>query len=243
VQHDRVTGAQQPDEAQERLDALRRRLYREGATEEDVLRYAERRDAQLVAEEGPAPAQSPPRRRGLRVGAAAAALVAVLIGVVAIGRPGGPLAPTRPTASSTRASGVDIGDGQVLSARPDPVAGPEYVATSVAGFATIGQRFSGTGAAVVRLDVRTASFDGGRILVSLSPSGDSPAAWRALRSSGTASVQVVARSTGSGREPDPSSSVFLYRAAPPTRVFVDVEDGVAWTLLVGFTSGTASDLH
>jgi hypothetical protein len=245
VQGDRVTGTQEPDEAQARLDERRRRLYRVGATEEDLRRYAEHRDA--VLERVPPAAVAPLRRhrRGLLVGATGAVLLVALIGVAAAVQTSPP-SPRSSPARATTSVVQDIGDGQVLGAQ-DPVLGPVSTATTVDGTAAVGQHYTGTGAAVVPLDISAASFQGGRVLVSLAAAGHSPIAWRALhlttRNDWSTSVQVVARSTPAGRDHVPFPSVFAYRAGPPSRIVVDAEPDVRWTLLVAFASRSTPALR
>ncbi len=231
-----------------RIDALRHRLYRADASEEDVRRY-------LAAQPEPvAPAEDLPgqplatmsgvRRRallGVMAGAAALAAVAALISTDRG-------APAVTASSPAPAADVrDIGEGRTLAVEEGTVSAPVRAATSVHGVAAVGLRYEGRGNAVVAFDPPTGAIDGGRMKVALSTSGTAPVAWRALlivlRGDGRSYPAVLARGrTGEPRgTADPTT--FIYPTGPPSRIAVEAPAGSAWSLLVAVTDGIEPTLR
>lgn len=241
-----MTGRTPPAEAQQRLDGLRRRLYRSGATEEDLRRYTAERDAQQAAEPA-APTDVLPLRRRRSV-LPAAALAVLLCSGVGIALTTGRTAPPRATASpevrSDRSQVVlDVGAGLSAGPRGRVVHEPASRTTAADGTAVLSQRFTGVGAAVVPLDLTTASFDGGRVVVTLTASRPSPVAWRAIRlrtrQDWSSYPEVVARSPAADSAGIRSSTVASYGGAPPGWIAVDADATGRWTLVVVLLSPLA----
>ena len=248
VQSDPVTGTQESVRAQQRLDDLRRSLYRDGATEEDLRRYSEERaalgDVPVPVTE-PAGARMGHHTRRLLVALFATAVVLLAgIGVSITARPVHPT--TSPTAAESatplkQGSIEDIGGGQTLVQEAGVVTSPPTQVVIVGGTAATAQQYQGIGDAVVALDLSSAPFDGSRGVVMLSSTKASPIAWRVLRLTTrrdwTSYEEIVARGTVLAR-PDVQSRIdFHYVGAPPSRIAIEAPYGVHWTVLVAFLSG------
>ena len=247
-----MTGIRESVEAQERLDELRRRLYRDGAGEEDLRRYAEVRDSLLRLEHpgteaSDAPTAAPIRRRPrLRVVAFAVApllIVGVGVGIAATASPVRPhvamtLAVTPAPDPITTVPPQDIGDGQLLVQDANIVTAPSTLSVSIDGSVANAQQFEGTGSAVVPLDVSSAGFSGGRGVVVLSSSAVAPVDWRALRvatrTDWSSYQEVLAQGTVLTGSPTPSPVIFDYPADPPSHLAIQASHGLRWTLLVVF---------
>ncbi|WP_375389656.1 hypothetical protein [uncultured Amnibacterium sp.] len=246
-----MTAPPEPAETRERLDVLRRRLYRDGATAEDLRRYAEEREALAPAEPEPVDRQGQMRRRRplVAVGIGAALLVAVI--GIAVTAPAAPArlpprsidaAPTIATdgapAAGTAVVVQDIGNGQTLEQRPGAVQEETAVLLPADDGVAVAQRFQGSGDAVVRLDTSAASVRSGRVVVAVSSAGTGPIAWRALRaetySGWSAHPSIVATGTSAAEAPD----VFGYVGSPPWSIAVQAPDGGSWALVVGFVEPT-----
>jgi hypothetical protein len=249
VQSDRVTGTQESVRAQQRLEDLRRCLYRDGATEEDLRRYAEERaalvDAQVpVAGSSGAGMVHHTHRLLVALFATAVALLAC-IGVSITARPAHPrTAPTSAASATapTQGSIEDIGGGQALVQQAGVVTSPPTQVVIVGGTAATAQQYQGVGGAVVALDLSSAPFDGSRGVVMLSSTKASSIEWRAL-SLGThrnwaTYEEIVARGTVLARPGIQSRIDFQYLGPPPSRIAVEAPFGVHWTLLVAFLSGS-----
>lgn len=225
----------------EHREALRRRLYRPGATEEDRRRFA-----QLAAD--PVPIADPrvpaaPVRRPARRLAVAATAAAALIAVVGLALTMRPATPTESASAAQPAEAQAVSTQEAVQAdlvatTPDsPQATP--VATTVAGVPTRLQRFHGRGSAVVAIDTREAQRADGTMLVMLTAASSDPMSWYATRASTgpdrAAYAQVVARSDDrfDPRDP-PEYSICQYDGAPPTRLSVSDSGTGAWTLTIAF---------
>jgi hypothetical protein len=263
VESDHVSGSRESVQAQERLDELRRRLYRDGAGEEDLRRYAEVRDSIIRLEhpgtgaqvaDAPAPDAAPPirarrpRRVTIRVAAFALApllVVGVGVGVAAAASPARPhtaITPTPTPHPATTAAPQDIGDGQTIVQQASVVAAPAAESVSIDGTVAQAQQFEGVGDAWVPLDVSSAGFSGGRGVVVLSSSAVSPIDWRTLRLATrrdwTSYQEVIAQGTVLAGSPVPSPVLFSYSGAPPTHLAIGAPRGLRWTLLVVFLGST-----
>jgi hypothetical protein len=257
VQSECVTGTQESFRAQQRLDDLRRCLYRDGATEEDLRRYAEERallDAEQrgdldsnpsVAEPAGAAMQHHTHRLLVALFAAAVVLLAGT-GVSITARAVHPTArPTSATSATPPEQGSieDIGGGQTLVQEAAVVASPPTEVVVVEGMAATAQQYQGTGDAVVALDLSAAPFGGSRGVVMLSSSTPSTIAWRALRlvtrRDWTTYEQIVDQGTVAAGRRVPSPIDFHYVGSPPSRIAIEAPFGVRWTLLVAFLSGSA----
>ena len=223
-----------------RLAELRRRLYRRDATEEDLDRYVALRDALTPAAPPHAVASRPPatRRRlsagGVLLGAAAVCVAAVLLHPVtsefdAAARAGAAIAPDLP-ADGTPQVGLRFTDDSAPPPRSSTVE------VTVEGAAVLGQRFTGTGDALVQLVVGGAPLDGGRLTVTLRSSDRTPVTWQAAGGSGRRLPAVVVapnRLTVSLVPVGPTS--VDYRGAPPTSIRVQAPAETGWRLTAAFT--------
>ncbi|TDS77239.1 hypothetical protein [Amnibacterium kyonggiense] len=232
----------------EGLDALRRRLYRPGSTESDLRRYLAERSA--IAPE-PAPQSVPalphaPRRRFVPV-AALSAVVAVAL-AVSLSQLHALRAPARSaaTASPVPVLVQDIGDGTTLTVPQRASIRTATTPIAIDGTAVVGQRFEGSGNAMLVVDPPRRAMHGGVATVLLTSIGPVPVSWRALSlvylGQWTAVPVVLAR--GSSAEPPGVGAprTFRYRDAPPTRIAVIAPAGVRWSVLVGVT-GPEHALH
>lgn len=216
--------AQQEDAAAE-LAALRARLYRPGATAEDLRRYETARAALepepvVVAPEA-APVAGPRRHRLL----AAALVVAVLTGGVLARQ----LSATPSPSAAPRATPSPVDD--LLRWHPErPVTGVRLTGSPTA------QQFHGRGAGSAQLEARGLPSSEGRLDVLLTTADDAPVLWTATRvDTGPGSivnVRVLAEHNGTQRRAVPVPVSFLYAGGPPTEVHVQVPSGVAWSLVV-----------
>jgi hypothetical protein len=216
--------------ADDDLEALRRRLYAPGASEEDRRRYAAavpatRADTTAPAPGGPRPAA---RRRG-RVPLVLLAVVVVVAagGALAAGR----FAPVRtaaPTPSAVRST-ADPSSGIVSGTA-------QRVPVDVSGYATVAQKLQGLGEARVPLDTTAAPRGGGRLVVVLTSTDRRPIGWWALRFGHVGDARTVPVVIGSGA-PKPRTGVpmvesTLWAGGPPQSVAVRAAPGVPWTLTV-----------
>lgn len=204
-------------------EALRRRLYRPGATEEDRLRYA-----QLLPSEPPAPptarAATPRRRRAALPFALGAAVLLVLGGGLLV------------------VHGLAAPEVPVVTAQPAAVARrilpTQGVVAPIDGALRPALRVEGNGSAVVALDVTGASFDGGRLAVVLSATDHRPVGWTAAvletRRDWTSYRRVVAARPARDRFESTRADDMDYRGAPPRWITVQAPADTVWTLTVAF---------
>lgn len=221
--HALLVGAAQREDAAAELRALRARLYRPGATAEDLRRYEEARAAvspePLVVE--PAPDRRPRRHRLL-----AAVLVAgLLVGVVAARQ----LSAAPSPSAAPRATPSPADD--LLRWQPErPVTGARLPGSPAV------QQFHGRGAGSAQLEARGLPSSEGRLDVLLTVADDAPVLWTATRvDTGPGSivdVRVLAAHDGMQRRAVPVPVSFLYAGGPPTEVHVQVPSDVAWGLVV-----------
>ena len=205
------------------VEALRRRLYRAEASEEDQARYALlTRDAAPV----PVPRRPPLKRRVPRV-AVAAAVVVGLAATVLIGRSvatsARPAAELRPTATATA------------------TASPE-VAVATTGLAEPGKEVHGTGSAEVPVDVAYAAF-GGRFSVLLSGTDSRSLGWTArtleTRRDWSSYRKLIASGAAEDREGATHADVAAYVGSPPMWITVQAPADATWTLTIVFGDATS----
>jgi hypothetical protein len=239
-----MTAPKQSDEAERRLDDLRRHLYRADATAADVERYlAERGDA-LEAEPEPAdePIAPPPGWSAKRTTVVALVAVAALVVGVQVARP----AQEVPTPTRTQAL-QQVGMRQPAAVDMTDVSGPVEVGTTVRGTPVEGEQFEGTGPAVVPVERASDTFAGGRAMVVLTADKPVPLEWRALRivtrNDRPSSSFVLAHGTADPGDIVATPSTFVYPGAPPARIAVEVPKGVRWSLIVAVTDRIAPSLH
>lgn len=221
------------EDATARLDALRARLYRPGATAEDLRRYEAARAALSpdlepepepepdAAEGKPTPAPHRYRRRLLGGLLAAAVLTGV---VVARGLNATPSPATTPHAAPSPAD-------DLLHWHPEhPVAGVRLADSPGV------QQFHGRGAGAAQLEARGLPGSEGRLEILLTVADDAPVLWTATRvdrgPGSIVNVRVLAEHNGMQRRAVPVPVSFLYAGGPPTEVHVQVPNGVAWGLVV-----------
>ena len=213
-------------------EALRRRLYRPDASEEDRARYA-----RLTGTTEPEPDASPARtRRRVPRGAVAVAVAVVLaLGAAVL---------------VVRSIGVPAPASAQLAAAPTPTPRATLrssrVAVSIDGLPTTGQRVAGTGSAEVVLDLGDATSEG-RFTVLLSSADERPVGWRAVtlvtRRDWTSYRRVMA--AGPARDRMDATRPDTASAAGSLPMWVDVQApaDAAWSLTVAFDDGHAAVLH
>lgn len=234
-----------PVEASGRLDDLRRRLYRDGATQDDLRRYLGERgalaeanvpdalphsapdalpDALLGARpedllEGVTDGRPVPRRRAALTAIAAAVAVAVVVtiaGVAATPHARSVVAAT-PAASDGRSTAPSMAAGRDGSGTTvqNGSTKPTRVAVSVDGVAATAWQIEGHGSVYVPVDRAGASFRGGRAVVVLSAPDTVPIAWRAVR--------LLTRSNRSSNEQVVARSAAANRSGVPKSTFIDYD--------------------
>jgi hypothetical protein len=241
-----VTGSQESVGVQQRLDELRRCLYRDGATEEDLRRYAEERAA-LSDDQNPLtePFADSVVHRSHRLSVAASAGAIVLlagIGIAVTARPAHPWAVPTPAAhaapltTSLPQAAAPIQEANVVTSPPTQV-------VVIDGTAATAQQYEGMGDAVVVLDMSSVSLYGARGMVMLSSTRAAPIAWSALRLAvrrdWTSYEQVVAHGTVAGGPGGAAPIGFDYVGSPPSRIAIEAPSGTRWTVVVAFLSGSA----
>jgi len=215
------------EDATAELDALRARLYRPGATAEDLRRYEAARAASspepvavaATAERVPAP--HPNRRRLL---GAVLALAVLTGGVVARQLSAAPSPSATPHAAP-----LPVDD--LLHWHPEhPVTGARLPHSPAV------QQFHGRGAGAAQLEARGLPASEGRLEILLTVADDAPVLWTATRvdrgPGSIVNVRVLAEHNGTQRQAVPVPVSFLYAGGPPTEVHVQVPNGVAWGLVV-----------
>jgi len=219
------------EDATAQLDALRARLYRPGATAEDLRRYEAARAASAPEPDRPEPgrleAQPVPVLHARRRRRVLGALLVVLVltgGVVSRQLSAAPSPATTPHAAP---SPVD----DLLHWHPEhPVSGVRLVGSPA------GQQFHGRGAGAAQLEARGLPGSEGRLEILLTVADDAPVLWTATRvdrgPGSIVAVRVLAQHDGMQRRAVPVPVSFLYAGGPPTEVHVQVPNGVAWGLVV-----------
>ena len=235
-------------EAADRVDDLRRRLYRVDASEEDLQRYLAEQPVQPAVEpieevSGDGVKRFPRRRTGIALAVVMTA-AAVLI-VQGARSPTGSAGPTALPAGQALLQ--SIGDGQVLDVAGGEVTDAVNVPAAVHGTAVAGQRFSGRGNALVAFHPPSGAFDGGTLMVAMTATGSAPVRWRALlvmtRNETTSYPLVLARGRVDRESGLGVPTTFIYPSRPPTRFAVAAAPDVRWTLVVAVTNGVEPALH
>lgn len=245
-------------------EALRRRLYRSDATEQDLARYRTAVDER--PEEGtrsgppkrPAATAVPARTRRPALLSTLVAIVgggAVVVAAVVLttGRPAtAPAAPTRTAAAAapdpvaiSAASRLRLA-GRVQHGDPAALSGffldhPESIPEALRGTRRADtQETPGTGDGMVGLDPSGLAMRGGRVTVVLVLDQPGTATWQALRDvtmePHAATWRVVDRRTARYGAALPLAVTFAYQAAPPTRLRVTAPSGAHWSAAVVFTN-------
>ncbi|MFD1722060.1 hypothetical protein [Amnibacterium endophyticum] len=213
-------------------EALRRSLYRAGATDEDVRAY---RDVSPppAGPVAPPPAARPGRRGVLLAGGA---LVAGLIGAAAAagGRSAGGAGSATTAATASSSSDTTSTTWTTSASAPAPrVARPPDLPDVVFTEAGIVFTHEGRGDQTVPLQPGLAA-KGGAVAVALSPRDPrEPTAWRLLAAGGAAPVVLAQRAWGV-RDPDEGPVVLPGLASASDRLQVLASRDARWTLIVTF---------
>jgi hypothetical protein len=226
----------------ERLDALRRSLYRPGSTEADLQRYLEQREAVVPdAPVEPTPPPARPRRRLVLVGVSAGLGLVLIAGLaVTAGRTAQERVVPTPSATATPAGRrlvVDVGDGQTLAVATGAEIMSTPVPTSMRGTPVVGRLFEGSGNAILPIDAPPDALQAGSAMVLITSNSRVPVAWRALSRLrlGRAISEPLVLGRGISAEPSgaPVPQTFRYAAESwPARIAVAAPPGVRWSLLV-----------
>jgi hypothetical protein len=250
-----VRTTQDPREADDDLDDLRRALYRADATPADLQRYIESQGTAVAAEPEsrdpqPAPPTTPARtRRRFLIGAASAAVAMTAVTALAVLQQPTttPALSITPPAPEPRTAFQEIGDGQVLQVDPSRSGGPTPTSVWIRGTAAAAQRFDGTGNAVLTVELPTASSHRQRGVLSVYSSPASSISWRALRPATHPDEepyeQIVARGTIGSHRDFATPSTFDYSGDAPTRIVLRAAADARWTLLIAGIPSTISELH
>jgi hypothetical protein len=237
-----VTDAPEPATTEDRLDDLRRRLYRADASDDDLRRYLAERATHpeaLPPPEQPAASRSSSRRLVLGIGLAAAVVIGAAI--VVSGQLAGPMEEAAPS-SSPPAARNGFGDG-VLGA----VDGPTAVAVSIDGTAAVGRQYQGYGDATVFFTAPPGSSDGGRALVDVTSSQPSLVDWearlRVTRADGESFPYLLARGPAQDHSGAHAPTTFAYAGKPLNHVIITAPSEIGWTLVIAVTPRIAPDLH
>jgi hypothetical protein len=247
-----------PEES-ERADALRRRLYAPGVTDEDVAAF------RATQAEVPPPPESedppPPLRPGRGRGRALIAvggvlLVAAVVGVLLTARSlDASIAPTTSAALSATpdpqvrmpASSADrmrfvlslqVGDraGLLVYLSGHRTAIPPMLSTTSRAAST---EYSGQGSSTFALDPSALAAHGGRVTVILVTDRAATFSWEAARiaqlNDRSGPVMTLGSHAGSAPVGQPVSSTFEYEGAAPTRLSLYLDETVKWGAAVVFT--------
>lgn len=225
---------------QEDRESLRRRLYRPDASPDDLRRYA---IAAPRAARRPEPQRRRPPVRLLVALVATVVGVAVVTAAVLLRTPDASALPAPTTIGLSAqdrtellqnlARGGDAGIAAYLVTHPSP---PGLVPTP----GTVTDEVHGTGSRTVPLDGSQVPAGAGRATVLIVVAQPAHVAWRALRLGTDGSPAVVLRPVA-GREGDQAAgamttATFAYAdGRRPSRLRVEVADGVPWGAAVVFT--------
>lgn len=230
---------------QEALEALRRRVYGPSASDADRQAYAALLERMSAEQEPPAPdetapepteasaltAPAPRRSRWPIVLGAAGVLLVLGLGTISTA-----IARTSTTSPPPTRRAAQPWSG---TARPTP--GPLLMpATITLRHGPIaGQATSGSGSAVMPLDLSGAPPTGGTLIVSLVSSDPAPIGWVAERhrecSHDDAALETVALEGPALRDGSVAPTVVRYSGAPPAQLTVRAPIGTGWALTVAFT--------
>ncbi len=234
---DRETTGADPAER----EALRRSLYRPGATDEDRRRYAAL--APVVEQQPQDPPPTLPRRPRWPAAALLAGVAAACVAALLLGRGEAPAPEVAETVRPADVTGTEVRAALVVP-RPDAPR-PTPIATSLAGVDTRLQRFHGRGPTALAIDTSTAQRQNGTLLVMMSSPAAGRVHWyatRPARQPGHAGwAEVVASGDADGTAVEPAYSVLVYDGSPPSRLAVKAPTGSRWTLTVAFLPRGRSD--
>lgn len=250
-----------PPTDEERLAALRRRLYAPGATDEDVAAYrAVARPAR------PADDAVPPAGRAADAGGPSRRAAVVVLGAVVVGgaallgtvrlvagerpRPTASPAPTRdprltsavlPASAATRDRFAAALQGGESAGLLDYLYGhPSYLPAAMRAYGRADStEYAGQGTSTIALAPSRDADRGGRFTVVLVADRAASFSWRAerLAERNDRSGPVVAMATHAGtlRAGEPASCTLAYDDGAPSRLAVYVDETVKWGAVAVFT--------
>jgi hypothetical protein len=239
----------------EQVDALRRRLYAPGVTEDDVAAYRAAQPEPVTEE--PPDEPSPPQQRGRAAVAVGAVLVvAAVVGALLAVRSPQVAIPTRSVAVPTATpvaqypvpasaaqrlrfvdalqSGDRAGILPYLMAHPDDL--PPMLRTTQRAAS---DEFSGQGSSAIGLEPSALAAEQGRITVLLVPARAPTYSWQAERiaeeNDRSGPVLTVASHAGSAAAGQPVSVTVPYDDGAPKRLSLYLDETVKWGVAVVFT--------
>lgn len=242
-----------------RLDALRRRLYAPGVTEDDVAAYRSA-ETDAASHEPTAPLARVVAHRtrativagGVLLVVVAAAGLLVTHPLAAITAPRATSTPTPttpagitqarvPASSSTRLMFVDLlqeggGPGLLQYLYGHPSFLPGNLRTNSRADST---EYSGRGTSTIALDPSASAQHGGRVTVILVTDRAAAFSWSAeriaQRNDRSGPVVTLAAHPGTTRPGEPVTSTFVYDGEAPARLALNLGGAVHWGAVVVFT--------
>ncbi|WP_375407256.1 hypothetical protein [uncultured Amnibacterium sp.] len=246
-----------------RLEALRRRLYAPGVTQDDVAAYRSAETGAVSLEPTARPARVVASRTRativagggvlgvvLVVAAVAALLVTHPLAAVTAPRatststPSTPAGITQarvPASSSTRLMFVDLlreggAPGLLQYLYGNPTFLPANLRTNSRADST---EYSGRGTSTIALDPSVSAQQGGRVTVILVTDRAAAFSWSAeriaQRNDRSGPVVTLASHPGNTRPGEPVTSTFVYDSGAPGRLALNLDDSVHWGAVVVFT--------
>lgn len=248
-----------------RLDALRRRLYAPGVTEDDVAAYRSAETDAASHEPTAPPARVVADRRRAVIVAGGVLLVVVAVAALLITHPLAAITASRaasratstsspssspsagiaqaavPASSSTRSTFVHLlregeGPGLLQYLYENPTFLPGNLRTTSRADST---EFSGSGTSTIALDPSASAQHGGRVTVILVTDRAAAFSWSAeriaQRNDRSGPVVTLASHPGTTRPGEPVSSTFVYDGGAPARLALDLGGAVHWGAVVVFT--------
>lgn len=242
-----------------RLDALRRRLYAPGVTEDDVAAYRSAETDAASHEPTAPPARVVAHRRRAGIVAGGVLLVVVAVAALLIAHPLAAITAPRttststpspsagiaqaavPASASTRSTFVHLlregeGPGLLQYLYENPTFLPGNLRTTSRADST---EFSGSGTSTIALDPSASAQHGGRVTVILVTDRAAAFSWSAeriaQRNDRSGPVVTLASHPGTTRPGEPVSSTFVYDGGAPARLALDLGGAVHWGAVVVFT--------
>lgn len=246
-----------------RLDALRRRLYAPGVTDDDVAAYRSAETDAASHEPTAPPARVVAHRRRAVIVAGGVLLVFAAVAALLIAHPLAAITASRtasratstsspspsagiaqaavPASASTRSTFVHLlregeGPGLLQYLYENPTFLPGNLRTTSRADST---EFSGIGTSTIALDPSASAQHGGRVTVILVTDRAAAFSWSAeriaQRNDRSGPVVTLASHPGTTRPGEPVSSTFVYDGDAPARLALDLGGAVHWGAVVVFT--------
>lgn len=253
----RVDPRRPPDA--ERLDALRRRLYAPGVTQDDVAAYRSAETGAASQEPTAPPARIVAARTRATIVAGGVVLVVAAVAALLITHPLAAVTAPRatststpstpagitqarvPASSSTRLMFVDLlqeggGPGLLQYLYGNPTFLPANLRTNSRADST---EYSGLGTSTIALDPSASAQHGGRVTVILVTDRAAAFSWSAeriaQRNDRSGPVVTLASHPGTTRPGEPVTSTFVYDSSAPARLALNLGGTVHWGAVVVFT--------